>query len=1193
MKPDSLSITAMRASRLLAALACIASLGILACWAQTPSWVAAHAAALPTPLAAVTLYVLGLAVLLVGVAPLAARIGAQLLALLAAGLALQAVVQTWSGISFGTDVMIFPEAVLRLHGALFAHPGRMAGTLSLTLAAIAIAVVVVPFHNRAASRLFAFSASAGLLIVTTSLVGLALDNESLASLGFDRVPTLAATVLGAMLLIGTLGLRRDAGWLSVLWDSTATGGLARGMILWTVVAPLAVALIVLAGVHGGYYSLDFAFALLAAAMCGGLTFLVLWNAARVDRATRRAESAREAEQLAANRLRLAQSATGVQMWEWTPSMREWLALDGQERLDPSSNEYLEAGLARCLRDGKAEFEFPMRRPGIEDQWMLATCWREMRDGAPVVVGVTVDITERKFAILALEASETRLQLAARALPGFVYDWNCASGKVVRTSGIEQLLGYEGAELSPASRWWDDLIHPEDRATARPARVARVSSRDSDVDSIACEYRVRHKNGGFVWIWDHCNLVRSRSGEVIRVVGSVLDITERKETLARLSASEHRFKATLLATTGIIWTHDPEGRAVGEQTSWSAFTGQTSDELAGLGWMRALHPEDVTATADAWRYALATGRDLATVHRVRRRDGVYRTFSVHAVPVGNERGEIVEWVGSHTDITEQREAEQRVRDSLQRLELALDAASVGMWDWDVSSGRMTWTRQTHLITGISEEQFSSRAEQFFGMLEPADQDHAATFKREVTHAGAVKESELEIRRPDGTRRWVQNRATAIFDAGGRMRRIVGALRDITRRKELEVEREGLLAAERAARVELGTAVQAKDEFLATISHELRTPLNAILGWATLLQRPNVESQTIADGLKVIERNARAQTQLLGDLLDANQMMSGKLSLAFEPMDLNDAVRATLDSMRVTIATRKINIESRLAEGALPVMGDSGRLQQIVSNLLSNALKFTPAEGLVTVTTRFDDDAVYCQVKDSGEGIAADFLPHIFEKFRQADVGSARRFAGLGLGLAITKQLVESHGGSISVSSEGRGKGAMFTVRLPRLRADAGEVHDLDSHRYHTARATDKPLAGLTILAVDDEADSRDYLERLLIEQGAEIVSVSSAQEAIAVLSGDSGRFNLLVSDIGMPGSTGYDLIDTVRQHLKVDESELPAVALTAFTRPQDRKMALDRGFQKHLAKPVQVGRLIGAIRQLTGRSQSDARQARRH
>jgi signal transduction histidine kinase/ActR/RegA family two-component response regulator len=437
--------------------------------------------------------------------------------------------------------------------------------------------------------------------------------------------------------------------------------------------------------------------------------------------------------------------------------------------------------------------------------------------------------------------------------------------------------------------------------------------------------------------------------------------------------------------------------------------------------------------------------------------VYRTFSVHAVPVTDERGDIVEWVGSHTDITEQRAAEQQARDSMQRLETALDA-------------------------------------------------------------------------------------------------------------------------ERAARGELNAAAHAKDEFLATISHELRTPLNAILGWTSLLQRPRVAAATIHDGLKVIERNARAQTQLLGDLLDANQLMSGKLSLTFEPMDFNDAVRATLDSMRVTIAARKVRIESALSEVPLPVMGDSVRLQQIVSNLLSNAIKFTPADGVITIITGCDERSAFCTVRDSGEGISAEFLPHIFEKFRQADVGSARRFPGLGLGLAITRQLVESHGGSISVDSEGRGRGAMFTVRVPPLRP--GEAAEALAHHHFPTRSSDRPLAGLTILAVDDEADSREYLQRLLAEQGAQIVSVSSAAEALEELAADTGRFNLLVSDLGMPGSTGYDLIEAVRQRLKVDANDLPAVALTAFTRPQDRAQALDKGFQKHLAKPVQVGRLIGAIRQLT-------------
>jgi PAS domain S-box-containing protein len=513
----------------------------------------------------------------------------------------------------------------------------------------------------------------------------------------------------------------------------------------------------------------------------------------------------------------------------------------------------------------------------------------------------------------------------------------------------------------------------------------------------------------------------------------------------------------------------------------------------------------------------------------------------------------------------------------------------MWDWDLESGVMTWTRQTHRITGIEAADFTGDAGQFFGLLLPRSLDHAAIYRHEMSAAGAMKEAELEIERPDGERRWLQVRATTMTDLQGRPRSIVGTLRDITRRKQLESEREALLGAERAARTELVAAAQAKDEFLATISHELRTPLNAILGWATLLQRPRVEAATVSDGLRVIERNARAQTQLLGDLLDANQLMSGKLSLSFEPMDLNDAVRATLDSMRVTIATRKVNLDVQVSDVPLPVMGDSVRLQQVVSNLLSNALKFTPASGVVSVATGSDSGTVYCEVRDSGEGISAEFLPHIFEKFRQADTGSARRFAGLGLGLAITRQLVESHGGTIRVFSDGKGKGASFRVQVPRLKA--AEFVDEIPHRQPRS---DKPLAGLRILAVDDEADSRDYLERLLSEQGAEIVSVGSAREALDALGSPAGEFNLLISDIGMPGSTGYDLIEAVRSSLRMDADRLPALALTAFARREDSVRALDKGFQKHVAKPVQVGRLIGAIRQLTGRQDSRAEQrAARH
>jgi PAS domain S-box-containing protein len=1190
-------MAAMRASRSLSCVAFAASLAVLV--SHTSGRGPAGVASWMSPQAALSGTVLALAAFAVSLAPRWTRALGQVLALLACALALGPILAGAFG-SGAVNLLMLPEPARSALEPLVRAGSETTGASAIMFMATAIALTFTPLRTRFGTQVFAGAATLGLMAMATSLIGLLLGSATLASLGLDRVPKLGTSLVAGLLLLATLGQRGDAGWLPALLSPSAAGSSARGVIAWTVLGPLALALLALAGEQQGLFSLHFAFALMAASTCCGLTAVVVWNAARVERAQQRAASASDAMQLAANRLRLAKSATGIQMWEWLPTTREWISIDGAERLDPSANEYLEAGLARTLRDGKSEFEFPLRRAGPDDfpgeeRWMLATCWRESRERAAssewVIVGITVDITERKLAAMALETSETRLQLAARALPGFVYDWNCASGKMLRTSGIERMLGYQGAEISPVSRWWEELVHPDDRGLSPPARGARAAA---DAESLSCEYRVRHRSGNYVWIWDHCILVRDRGGVITRVVGTVLDITERKEAEARLAASEHRFKAALLATTGIFWSFSRDGRALGEQTSWSAFTGLDADALQDMGWLAAIHPEDVEHTREAWHRALESGDELVTVHRVRRRDGAYRTFSVHAVPVTDERGEIIEWVGSHTDITEQRAAEQRVRDSLQRLELALDAANIGMWDWELDSGRMSWTRQTYLITGVAEPDFGGRAEEFFGLMLPGDVDHAAAFRGDAAQANTVRESELEIRRPDGARRWIQNRATTIRDATGEPRRIVGTLRDVTSRKELKVEREALLAAERAARSELLAAGQAKDEFLATISHELRTPLNAILGWTTLLQRPRVDANTIADGLKVIERNARAQTQLLGDLLDANQLMSGKLSLTFEPIDLNEAVRATLDSMRVSIAARKVRIESRIARQPLAVMGDSVRLQQVVSNLLSNAIKFTPADGLISVVTGVDADMAYCEVRDSGEGIAAEFLPHIFEKFRQAEGGSARRFAGLGLGLAITRQLVESHGGSIWVHSDGRGMGALFRVRLPRLAVVEGErpVLAADEPAAHLPadKLLDKPLTGLRILAVDDEADSREYLRRLLAEQGADIVSVASAAEALAALESGNGRFNLLVSDIGMPGSTGYDLIETVRKHLKVDARHLPAVALTAFSRREDSAHALDKGFQKHLAKPVQVGRLIGAIRQLTGRQQSRASQA---
>ncbi len=469
----------MRTSRLLACATLVAGLGVLVGRSYDLAAIAPYFAALMSPLSALCAIVLSLAAVAMSVPAMLARGLGQLLAVLGFGIALPSTasraVEPWFNSMFG-PVIPLADTLLPATAA-----NGMSGATSLMLGATALALFFVPMRSRLGTQLFSIFAALGLLATVTSLVGLLLGSATLASFGLAAMPTPLTNAVAGLLLLATLAQRGDADWMSVLLGPSAAGSSARGIIAWTVVAPLAFASLALAGVRNGLYSLHFAFALLAATVCCGLTALVIWNAARVERAQRRATSARDAEQLAASRLRLAKSATGIQMWEWLPATREWYSIDGAERLDPSTNEHLDAGLARTLRDGKSEFEFPVRRAGHDEhardeRWMFATCWRELRESESIVAGITVDITDRRRAALALEASETRLQLAARALPGFVYDWNCASGKIQRTSGIELMLGYQGAEISPVSRWWEDLLHPEDRALAMPARVARASRR---------------------------------------------------------------------------------------------------------------------------------------------------------------------------------------------------------------------------------------------------------------------------------------------------------------------------------------------------------------------------------------------------------------------------------------------------------------------------------------------------------------------------------------------------------------------------------------------------------------------------------------------------------------------------------------------------------------------------------------------
>lgn len=402
-------------------------------------------------------------------------------------------------------------------------------------------------------------------------------------------------------------------------------------------------------------------------------------------------------------------------------------------------------------------------------------------------------------------------------------------------------------------------------------------------------------------------------------------------------------------------------------------------------------------------------------------------------------------------------------------------------------------------------------------------------------------------------------------------VVVEVRDMSDVRRHEAERETLLASERAAREQAELACRARDEFVATLSHELRTPLNAVLGWATLLLQDPTDPEEVRSGVEVIERNARHQAQLISDLLDMSSIVAGKVTLRRETVDPGAVVAATVESVRPSVEAKGLRLECSLDAAVREINADPDRLQQVVLNLLTNAAKFTPEGGLISVSLTPTEDGVVIEVADDGKGIEPALLPHMFDRYRQVDPASTRRHGGLGIGLAIVKHLVELHDGTVRLSSPGLGKGTTCTVRLP-ARAPS-PLREPEAHAPRT-REPAPSLAGLTVLVVDDEEDARSLVARFLRGRDATARTAASADEALGVLCAD--EVHMLISDIGMPGADGYSLMRRVRAECPESTRNLPAIALTAFARSADRTQALNAGFHAHVSKPVDPDELLATI-----------------
>ncbi len=600
----------------------------------------------------------------------------------------------------------------------------------------------------------------------------------------------------------------------------------------------------------------------------------------------------------------------------------------------------------------------------------------------------------------------------------------------------------------------------------------------------------------------------------------------------------------------------------------------------------IHPDD----RDAVRQAITACVNEHAPYRV-----IYRTVSTqgeirHVLATGrtyyDSQGRPVRFDGTAQDVTEQVLIEGALRGSEASFRQLADAMP-----------QIVWTARPDGVLDYTNRRWYEYIERTEAEVSPADW-HLRVHPDDVAgaaqawaasvHTGQPYATEFRVQGADDTYRWFLVRALPICQADGGIDHWYGTCTDIHDQRALLEQNALLLDSERAARVETERAGRIKDEFLATLSHELRTPLNAILGWANILRDDPADTEGVSEGLAIIERNARAQNQIIEDLLDMSRIISGKVRLDVHRTDLAPIVEAAIETVRPAASAKGIRVQTVLDPAARPVSGDPNRLQQVFWNLLSNAIKFTPRGGRVQVLLERVHSQLEVSVIDTGKGIETDFLPHVFDRFRQADSSTTRQYGGLGLGLAIVKQLIELHGGTVRVTSGGRDHGTTFIVALPLTVLHAENEPSGEARRHPGAGALAAPalqrdidLADVRVLVVDDEADARALVRRLLEERGANVTTNGSVAEALASLR--EGRFDVLVSDIGMPEEDGYALIRQVRALPAERGGGMPAVALTAYARSEDRMKAVLAGFQMHVTKPVEPAELLTMVASLAGRA----------
>ncbi|MBD2179632.1 PAS domain S-box protein [Planktothrix sp. FACHB-1355] len=744
---------------------------------------------------------------------------------------------------------------------------------------------------------------------------------------------------------------------------------------------------------------------------------------------------------------------------------------------------------------------------------------------------------------------------------------------------ERIFGWSAAEVIGKKFYEWDFIYNED--------IEYVNSIINNLingisESNTSNNRNYTKNGDVIYCEWYNSALLDESRNLVSVMSLVLDVTERKRAEEERYRREQEFKALAENSPDIIaridrgLRHVYVNRAIEKATGMppEVFIGKTHAELGFpkeiyTDWQTYIKEVFETGIEKTWEFDFPTPNGT-------------RYYQARVVPELAMDGSIESALGITTDVTEYKLTEESLRQSEARFRSVFESKMIAMGFWD-KNGYVSDANDAFLeLIGYSRSDFFAKKLHWKDITPPEYIAREGLNNKDISQFGSCATYEKEYIRKDGSYVPVLLGGASFEDtsSGG----VFFAI-DLTERKKLENRL-------RQQAEELAQANRIKDEFLAVLSHELRSPLNPIMGWAKLLRSRKFDEETTAKAIETIERNAKVQTQLIEDLLDVSRIMQGKINLNICSVNLKSTIEAAIETVSLAAEAKSIQIQRAIDPNVVLVSGDPNRLQQVVWNLLSNAIKFTPEGGRVEIRLELVRDSkhstidneqfptnnyVQIKVSDTGKGISADFLPYVFDYFRQADSSSTRKYGGLGLGLAIVRRLLELHGGSVCAESPGEGLGATFTVKLPLLKQRVPLTSQSPAKTPQSPVSS--PLNGLRVLVVDDDADSREFLTFVLQEYGAQATAVGSAAEGLEAVC--KLKPDVLVSDIGMPGEDGYSLIRKVRALDAKEGGETPAVALTAYARDEDCKLALKLGFQMHVAKPVEPAELVKVVAKLGG------------